>query len=119
MQNWKLVRQSSSASAHTNRQMWKFASAVARHAASPAAHRVSPSAIRRHARTSALWLLLQFFRHVCFVAGAEERHVASRDTHFDAQLVPALPAKHLAKAVWKSAEQVAGVVRQLPNCCLA
>src|SRR3989442_9731388 len=116
MQNWKLVRQSSSASAHTNPHRPKFASAVARQAASPAAQKVSPSAIRRHARTSALRVLTQFWRHVFLVAGAAVRHVASLPIHLVAHVAPAVPAKHLEKAVWNSAEQPAGVLRQLAAC---
>src|SRR5438552_17860434 len=118
MQNWKLVRQSSSASVHTNRHRLKFPSAVARQAASPAAQKVSPSAIRRHARTSALCVFTQFWRQVFLVVGAAVRQVDSLAMHFVTQVAPAVPAKHLAKAVWKSAEQLAGVLRQ-PAFCLA
>ena len=109
MQNLRAVRQSSSASVHTNLHKSKFAAAVVRQAASPPAHMLSPSAIRWHARTSALRVVTHALRQVFRVAGAEAKHVDSFVTHFLAQVTPAPAAKQLARAVWKAVEQSAPV----------
>jgi hypothetical protein len=81
-QNRSAVRQSSSASAHTNRHRSKFAAAVVRHAVSPPAQMLSPSVIRWHACTSARRLVTHAVRQVFLVAWADAKQVDSLVTHF-------------------------------------
>src|SRR5947207_14918648 len=112
MQKRSDVPQSRRAWEQTNAQRSRFACAVVRQLASPPAQIVSPSAIRRQARTSRTSALWHAWRQVVFVFGMASTHDVSRVTHLLAQVTPAPVAKHLEYAVSKSVRQVVSPLRR-------